>query len=167
MIEHFETAKLFSASGDLDRSVGEEVCVSTWTQVTQKRIDLFAAATGDHQWIHVDQERAKAESPYGGTIAHGFLTLSLLGQFYEAYLSTALPFYDMGLNYGLGKVRFTHPVREGSLVRCRLRLLAAQKIQQGHQLTFGVTIEIDGVDRPACVAESIVRRLSSGAGREA
>lgn len=138
--------------------VGREVCVSDWVTVDQHRIDTFAEATGDRQWIHVDVARAAKESPYGRTIAHGFLTLSLLGQFYEEYLTHALPFCDMGLNYGLNKVRFTAPVREGSRVRARFVLAKVEDVADGLQLTCSITIDIDGEEKPACVVESIVRR---------
>jgi acyl dehydratase len=135
---------------------GKEVFLTDWVTIDQKRIDLFAQATDDFQWIHVDTERAQNFSPYGGTIAHGFLTLSLLGNFYESYLT--LPFTDMGLNYGLNKVRFTNPVRAGSRVRGRFILAKIEDIPGAIQLTFQVTIEIDGEERPACVAESVVRQ---------
>lgn len=136
--------------------VGQEAFVSRWVEISQRHIDLFAQATGDFQWIHVDVARARRESPYGNTIAHGFLTLSLLGQFYEQHLS--LPFCEMGLNYGLNKVRFTHPVPAGSRVRGRFVLAQLQDIDGGLQLTFQVTLEIEGQERPACVAESVVRQ---------
>lgn len=136
--------------------VGQEAFVSRWVEISQRHIDLFAQATGDFQWIHVDLARARRESPYGNTIAHGFLTLSLLGQFYEQHLS--LPFCEMGLNYGLNKVRFTHPVPAGSRVRGRFVLAQLQDIDGGLQLTFQVTLEIEGQERPACVAESVVRQ---------
>jgi acyl dehydratase len=152
-------AVVFASPADVACHIGKEVCVGAWSVVSQTRIDDFARATGDHQWIHVDRERATHESPYGGTIAHGFLTLSLLGQFYEAFLTRALPFCDMGLNYGLNRVRFPHPVRAGSRVRCRMRLDGVEPIDRGLQLTFGVTIELENETRPACVAESVVRRL--------
>jgi acyl dehydratase len=161
MTQQFAAAKRFSSPDELEVHVGEEVFVSDWTRLTQDRINLFADATGDHQWIHVNPARAQAESPFGNTIAHGFFTLSILGQFYEEYLSNSMPFYDMGINYGLNRVRFTHPVIEGSRLRCRLRLEKVEKVVRGHQLTFNVTVEIEGEERPACVAESIVRRLSS------
>jgi acyl dehydratase len=140
-------------------AAGREVCVSDWVVVDQHRIHTFAEATGDHQWIHVDAARAVMESPYGRTIAHGFLTLSLLGQFYEEYLTHALPFCGMGLNYGLNKVRFPAPVRVNRRVRPRFTLAKVDDIAGGLQLTFSITIEIDGEDKPACVAESIVRRM--------
>jgi acyl dehydratase len=136
--------------------VGKPAFVSDWVLITQQHIDLFAQATGDFQWIHVDVERAQKESPYGGTIAHGFLTLSLLGQFYERHMT--LPFCEMGLNYGLNKVRFTSPVPSGSRVRGQFVLAQLEDIAGGLQLTFKVTLEIEGQERPACVAESVVRQ---------
>ena len=153
----------FESPAGVFLATGQEVCVTDWVTIGQDRIDKFAEATGDFQWIHVDAVRARAESPYGGTIAHGFLTLSLLGKFYEDYLIAAMPFYDMGLNYGLNKVRFTQPVPSGSRVRGRFVLAMVDDIQNGLQLTFTVTIDIEGVERPACVAESVVRRNSSDA----
>jgi acyl dehydratase len=108
-----EKAVRFEKPSEVRTAVGKEVCVTDWVTVDQQRIDKFAEATGDFQWIHVDVERAKT-SPYGGTIAHGFLTLSLLGGFYEPYLQHAFPFCDLGLNYGLNKIRFTSPVRSGA-----------------------------------------------------
>ncbi len=138
--------------------VGREVHVSEWLEVEQARIDRFAQATGDFQWIHVDVERAKKESPFGGTIAHGFLTLSLLGKFFESFLPALLPFCDMGINYGLNKVRFTQPVRSGARVRGHYRLDAVQDVDGGVQMVFTATMEIEGGAKPACIAESIVRR---------
>ena len=148
----------FETPASVHAAVGREVCVSDWVDVTQERIDKFAQATGDFQWIHVDVERAASASPYGGTIAHGFLTLSLLGKFYEDYLAAAMPFCDVGVNYGLNRVRFTQPVRSGSRVRARLVLARVEDVPGGLQLTFTVTFEVDGSERPACVAESVVRR---------
>lgn len=136
---------------------GTEVFVTDWMEISQRRIDLFAQATDDFQWIHVDTARAARESPFGGTIAHGFLTLSLLGHFYEQHLT--LPFCDLGLNYGLNRVRFTYPVRAGNRVRGRFTLAKLDDIDGGLQLTFQVVIEIDGEARPACVAESVVRQM--------
>ena len=107
-------ALLFKSPADIHAAVGQEVLVTDWLEVTQARIDAFAEATGDYQWIHVDRERAARESPYGRTIAHGFLTLSLLGQWYEDYMTAAMPFYDLGLNYGLNKVRFTNTCRSAA-----------------------------------------------------
>lgn len=141
---------------ELRQRVGQQVFLTDWVPITQQQIDLFAQATGDFQWIHVDVPRAQRESPFGGTIAHGFLTLSLLGQFYERHLS--LPFCAMGINYGLNRVRFTHPVPAGSRVRGRFVLAQLQDIAGGVQMTFEATVEIDGQTRPACVAESVVRQ---------
>lgn len=148
----------FSSLDEVRATVGQEVCVTDWLAIGQDRIDKFAEATGDYQWIHVDPVRAATASPYGGTIAHGFLTLSLLGKWYEDYLSDAMPFCDIGLNYGLNKVRFTQPVRVGSRVRARFALAKFEAIEGGMQLTYTVTVEIDGVAKPACIAESVVRR---------
>ena len=143
---------------DLLAYQGKDMGTSDWYTVTQEQIDKFADATGDHQWIHVDVERAKS-SPYGGTIAHGFLTLSLLGKFYEDYLSYALPFCDMGINYGLNKVRFTSPVRADSRVQGRFVLSKVEQVAGGLQLTFVVTVAIEGQPKPALIAESLVRRF--------
>lgn len=155
------TAVSFNTLDDVRSHVGQEVFLTDWVTITQKRIDQFAQATGDFQWIHVDAERAGKSSPFGSTIAHGFLTLSLLGKFYEAHLS--LPFCEMGINYGLNKVRFTQPVRVNSRVRGRFVLSKLEDISGGIQLTFNVTMEIDGMDKPACVAESVVRQYFKSA----
>lgn len=152
------TAICFNDPDHLRTHVGHEVCITDWLTVDQQRIDRFAEATGDFQWIHVDAERSAAESPYGATIAHGFLTLALLGKFYEEYLPAALPFCDLGLNYGLNKVRFIYPVRVGSRLRGRFALSGVEAVEGGLQLVFTVTVEIDGEPKPACVAESVVRR---------
>lgn len=141
---------------ELPALVGQEVAVSDWSTITQEQINLFAQATGDHQWIHVDVEKAKA-GPFGAPIAHGFLTLSLLPKFFE----TAFEIRDsrMGVNYGLNKVRFTSPVPVGSRLRGRIKLLACQPIENnGMQMTWQVTVERDGADKPVCVAESLTRR---------
>lgn len=155
------TATPLNTLDDVRSRVGQEVFLTEWVTITQERIDQFAQATGDFQWIHVDSERAAKSSPFGCTIAHGFLTLSLLGKFYEAHLS--LPFCEMGINYGLNKVRFTQPVRVNSQVRGRFILAKLEDLSGGIQLTFKVTIEIDGLDKPACVAESVVRQYFKSA----
>lgn len=157
------TSVHFKHLDELPAHVGAEVHITPWETLTQERINLFAQATGDFQWIHVDEARAARSSPYGGTIAHGFLTLSLLGRFYEDYLPQALPFCDMGVNYGLNKVRFTHPVRANDAVRGRFVLTEVTPVPGGVQMTFRVTVEIQGKDKPACVAESVVRRLTGAA----
>ena len=140
---------------ELRALAGAEVAVSDWIEISQQRVDTFAAATGDHQWIHVDAERCKRESPFGGTIAHGFLTLALLPALLEGAL--ALPFVKMGLNYGLNKVRFTAPVPVGSRLRARMTLQAVEDIEGGAQLAWNVVVEMEGGARPACVAEFLVR----------
>jgi acyl dehydratase len=135
--------------------VGEEVGLSPWVEVGQERIDTFAEAIDDPQWIHVDPERAKS-SPFGGTIAHGFLTLSLLSHLSERTFS----FSDrrMGVNYGLNRVRFTSPVKSGSRVRARFTLANYEPIDgNGVQVTWNTVVEIEGSDRPALVAEWIGR----------
>lgn len=135
--------------------VGQEVAVSDWIEITQERIDVFADATGDHQWIHTDAARSRNESPFGGTVAHGFLSLSLL----PMLMDQALVILDvrMGLNYGLNKVRFPSPVPVGSRLRGRMTLLSADDIAGGAQLIWQVAVEREGSDKPVCVAESIVR----------
>ena len=148
--------KTFETLAELAQHVGEEVAVSDWLSITQEQVNLFAQATGDHQWIHVDVERAK-KGPFGGPIAHGFLTLSLLPKLIESSIEVRES--RMGVNYGLNKVRFTSPVPVGSRVRSRAKLLEAKPIDNnGFQLTWTITIEIEGSDKPACVAESINRR---------
>ena len=145
----------FERLDDLRACVGEEIGVSDWVTIDQQRIDLFAQATGDHQWIHVDPVRA-AKGPFGTTIAHGFLTLSLIPEF--AAGAFELGDSQMGVNYGLNKVRFTAPVPVGSRLRGRFRLLAVDDIDGGAQLTTEVTIEREGQAKPVCVAESLARR---------
>jgi acyl dehydratase len=142
---------------DLDHRVGQELAVSPWVEVTQDRIDEFARATGDFQWIHVDRERA-SQSPFGGTIAHGFLTLSMLPLLTEA--SFTISDRKMGINYGLNKVRFTSPVPSGSRIRGRFTLTKLDKIEGGVQTTFSVVIEREGGDKPVMIAESITRHFA-------
>jgi len=140
---------------ELESRVGQEVGVSPWIQVTQERIDGFAKAIEDFQWIHVDRERAKA-SPFGGTIAHGFLTLSLLSHLSEMTFSYAGR--RMGVNYGLNRVRFTAPVPSGSRVRARFTLGKYEKLDgNGVQLTWNTVVEIEGSAKPALVAEWVGR----------
>ena len=147
--------KTFERLTDLRPLVGEEIGVSEWIAIDQDRIDGFAAATGDHQWIHVDPVRAAA-GPFGTPVAHGFLTLSLLPEMG----ATAFAVGDtrMGVNYGLNRVRFTAPVPVNSRLRGRFKLLAYEPIEGGAQLTMVVTMEREGADKPVCVAESLSRR---------
>ena len=154
--QSLDAGSFVNSLGELRTLAGQEVFVTDWVQLSQRHIDLFAEASGDFQWIHVDVARAQKESPYGNTIAHGFLTLSLLGQFYAKHVS--LPFCDMGLNYGLNKVRFTSPVVAGSRLRGRFVLARLDDIAGGVQLTFAVTLEVEGQERPALVAESVIRQ---------
>ena len=148
--------KTFQTLQDLAACVGQEVAVSDWITVTQQQIDQFAEATGDHQWIHVDVERAKA-GPFGAPIAHGFLTLSLLPRLLESAIEVVES--RMGVNYGLNRVRFMSPVRVGSRLRGRMKLLACDPIDDGGmQMTWQTTIELEGAPKPACVVESIARR---------
>ncbi|WP_372658410.1 MaoC family dehydratase [Hydrogenophaga sp.] len=148
--------KTFETLADLAACVGQEVAVSDWLTITQERVNQFAEATGDLQWIHVDVEKARA-GPFGGPIAHGFLTLSLLPAFFDSALAVRQS--RMGVNYGLNKVRFTSPVPVGSRLRARLTLLAATPIESdGLQLTWSTVVEREGADKPVCVAESLVRR---------
>jgi acyl dehydratase len=142
--------------GRLKDWVGKEVAVTDWMTVTQKHIDEFADATGDDQWIHVDRERAARESPYGVTVAHGFLTLSLLPRFFKE--AVEIEGARMGINYGLNRVRFTGPVPAGSRVRARFRLASAEDIEQGVQMAWNVTVDLEGADKPVLVAEWITRR---------
>ena len=147
---------VFERLADLQPLVGQEIAISDWVTISQERINQFAEATGDHQWIHVDVERAK-NSPFKSTIAHGFLTLSLIPCFSEP--SIKVKSIKMGVNYGLNKVRFTNPVKVNSRVRGRFVLKAFDPIEGGAQVTMNVTVEIEGQDKPACVAESISRRF--------
>ena len=143
---------------ELAALAGQEVAVSDWITITQEQVNLFAQATGAHQWIHVDVARAKA-GPFGGPIAHGFLTLSLLPRFFESTFEIANS--RMGVNYGLNKVRFTSPVPVGSRLRARMKLLSLTPIDNnGSQMAWEVTVEIEGQDKPACIAESLSRRYS-------
>ena len=141
----------------LQERVGQSLGSSPWVTVDQRRIDLFAEATGDHQWIHTDAERAAA-GPFGSTIAHGFLTLSLLPEL--AAKAMVVDDVKMGVNYGLNRVRFTAPLPSGSRVRGHLRLKAYEPIEGGAQLTLEVTIEREGWSKPVCVAEALSRRYT-------
>src|SRR5688500_2912217 len=150
--------RIFDSLAELPPLVGQEVAVSDWVTITQQQVNLFAEATGDHQWIHVDVERAKA-GPFGAPIAHGFLTLSLLPRCFESALDVRG--VRMGVNYGLNRVRFTAPVPVGSRLRATLKLLDCQDIpDNGMQMTWLVTVQREGSDKPVCVAESLTRRYA-------
>jgi acyl dehydratase len=147
-----------SGLGELKAMAGEDLGHSSWLEITQERVDAFADATGDHQWIHVDAERA-AQGPFGGTIAHGYLTLSLVIPLFSELL--AVQGTRMGINYGLEKVRFPNPVRVGSRIRLAAKVVTVDDVPgDGVQMTLDFTVEIEGQDKPACVAESVVLLLS-------
>ncbi|MDQ2852662.1 MAG: MaoC family dehydratase [Actinomycetota bacterium] len=144
--------RTFNGLDELEAVVGEELGVSEWHTVTQEQVNTFADATGDHQWIHVDVEKAK-QGPFGGTIAHGYLTLSLIpSMVWEIYTVQGL---SMGINYGSNKVRFPTPVPVGSRVRASARLTALNRGASGTQSVVTVTVELEGSDKPACVAETV------------
>ncbi len=142
-----------AAIDDIQAKIGEEIGVGEWLEITQDRIDAFAEATNDHQWIHVDADRAAA-GPFGKTIAHGFLTLSLL---VDLAPTLDVPGVRMGINYGLDRVRFISPVIVGSRIRARAKLASADEVAGGVQLKSEVTIELEGSEKPACVAETLSR----------
>jgi acyl dehydratase len=142
---------------DLAALVGQPIGSSDWVVIDQERINRFADATGDHQWIHIDVERARA-GPFGAPIAHGFLTLSLLPMLFESGFK--VDDVKMGVNYGLNRVRFIHPVRVGSRLRAHFKLVSYEALEGGAQLTVEATIEIEGQSKPACVAESVSRRYT-------
>jgi acyl dehydratase len=153
--------RVFSTFEQLEEVVGQEIGVTDWVQITQQRVNDFADATGDHQWIHVDVERAKT-GPFGGTIAHGYLTLSLVPWLGSMLFSLQTP--GAKLNYGVNKVRFPTPVPVGSRIRARVSINAITDIPAGRQLTVGHVIEIEDEDgeatsKPACVAETVVLLL--------
>jgi acyl dehydratase len=139
---------------ELPGAIGREFTGEEWLEVTQEQIDQFAAATGDHQWIHVDRERA-ADGPYGRTIAHGFLTLALMVPLSNQAVQVTGA--RMGVNYGLDRVRFITPVPVGSRLRAKVAFTALHEVEGGYQLSRTVTIELEGAQKPACVAESLVR----------
>jgi acyl dehydratase len=147
--------RTFQVLSELPPLIGQELAVSEWVTITQEQVNLFARATGDHQWIHVDVARA-SEGPFGAPIAHGFLTLSLLPRFFES--SIRIEQTRMGVNYGLNKVRFIAPVPVGSRLRARMKLLACDPIDNsGMQMTWEVITEREGAAKPVCIAESIAR----------
>ena len=140
--------------------VGQELAVTEWFKVTQERIQQFADATLDHQWIHVDVERARRESPFKAPIAHGFLTLSLLPHFMHEAIEIKQG-VRMGVNYGLNRVRFVSPVRAGSNIRARITLISIKDVSlNAVEVVFNATIEVEGGDKPCCVAEWVARYYS-------
>jgi acyl dehydratase len=148
--------RTFTTVDQLTEAVGEDLGTTEWLEVTQERVDAFADATGDHQWIHVDVDRAK-EGPFGGTIAHGYLTLSLIPQFSPQLFELDTP--GAKLNYGVNKVRFPNPVKVGSRIRATAQILDVGDVPAGKQMVTKYVVEIDGEDKPACVAETVVLLL--------
>jgi acyl dehydratase len=136
--------------------VGQHLGYSDWVEITQDRVDTFAEATGDHQWIHVDPERAK-DGPFGGTIAHGYLTMSLSPVLLPQIVTVTG--FSMALNYGLDKLRFPSPVPVGSKLRLSAKLLAVDDVKGGVQTTYELTYQVDGSEKPACVAQAVYRWL--------
>ena len=155
MTEPASTPVRFVTLASLADKVGQALTTSAWVTIDQQRINLFAQATGDHQWIHTDPVRA-AQGPFGTTIAHGFLTLSLLPELAEKAM--VIDDVTMGINYGLNKVRFPAPVPAGSRVRARLTIAAIDDIAGGAQILWAVVVEREGGDKPVCVAEFLMRR---------
>ena len=148
--------RIISGIEELKSLVGEEIGASDWAEVTQSRINAFADATEDHQWIHLDSERAKTDSPFGTTIAHGFLTLSLL-PYLAAQAYKVQGDFKMGINYGLNRLRFISPVPSGSRVRARFTLQSVEDVPSGVQLAVVATVDIEGGQKPALVAEWLMR----------
>jgi len=145
----------FTDIDSIKKAVGTEVAVSDWHQVTQEQINIFADATGDHQWIHIDPVRAAKESPYGTTIAHGFLTLSLVAKFSGECLRNNTT--KMAINYGANKVRFPAPVKVNSRIRAKFVLDTMEEIAGGVQVQWAVTLEIENQEKPACIAQTLTR----------
>jgi acyl dehydratase len=148
--------RTFTTTDEVSAAVGEDLGTTDWLEITQERVDAFADATGDHQWIHVDVERATA-GPFGGTIAHGYLTLSLIPQFTPQLFELETP--GAKLNYGVNKVRFPHPVRVGSRIRATAQVVDVSDVPAGKQMVTRYTVEIEGEAKPACVAETVVLLL--------
>ena len=145
----------------LQRQLGQEIHLGPWLKIDQQRIDSFAKVTGDQQWIHTDPQRAASESPYGTTVAHGYLTLSLLPFLTESnhpdFFSNNYPGMKYRVNYGLNKVRFPAPVKVGANIRARTEIVAAQEIKGAVQITYQIRVEIEGEEKPACSAEFLAR----------
>jgi acyl dehydratase len=149
--------RTFTTFEQLSEAVGEDLGTTGWLEMTQDRVDAFADATDDHQWIHVDVERARA-GPFGGTIAHGYLTLSLIPHFIPELFSLETP--GPRLNYGINKARFPHPVKVGDRIRARAEFVSVVDVAAGKQLVTRYTVEIDGQAKPACVAETVALLLA-------
>jgi acyl dehydratase len=149
--------RILDSTDSLKDLVGQELAVTDWFQVTQERIQQFADATLDHQWIHVDVERARRESPFRATIAHGFLTLSLLPHFMHEAIQIRQG-VRLGVNYGLNRVRFVSPVRAGANIRARITLQSIKDVAPNAvEVIFNATVEVEGSEKPGCVAEWVAR----------
>ncbi len=148
----------FATLDELAGATGRHLGWTDWVDISQERVNLFADATGDHQWIHVDVERATAESPFGGPIAHGYLTLALSNLFLPQLLDVRGA--SAGINYGTGRVRFPSPVPVGSRIRGGAEIVAVEEIPGGLQTTITITVQVEGQDKPACVVESLSRWLA-------
>lgn len=146
---------IFYSKEELQSRVGTEVAISPWLEISQPMIQAFADSTIDHQWIHIDSIRAKKESPYGTTIAHGFLTLSLIPYFLESCME--FPLAKRAINYGLNKVRFPSAVNSGSRIRGRFFIQEITEIEGGIQVEWKISLEVEGIEKPACVADMLIR----------
>jgi acyl dehydratase len=146
---------IFHTKEELQSRVGSEVAISPWLEISQSMIQAFADSTIDHQWIHIDSIRAKKESPYGTTIAHGFLTLSLIPYFLESCME--FPLAKSAINYGLNKVRFPSAVNSGSRIRGRFFIQEIAEIEGGIQVEWKIILEVEGIEKPACVADMLIR----------
>ena len=151
--------KILDNPQDLKTLIGQELAPTGWFTVTQDRINKFAEATEDHQWIHLDEPRAKKESPFGATIAHGFLTLSLVSHFMKQAVEVKSG-VRLAVNYGLNKVRFPAPVKSGAKIRAKIKVESAKELPDCIEAIFAVTIEAEHAQKPSCVAECIVRYYS-------
>ena len=148
--------RTFTSTDELEAAIGEDLGATDWIEIDQQRVNLFADATDDHQWIHVDEERASG-GPFGGTIAHGYLTLALIPWLSSQIFAMETP--GARLNYGLNKVRFPMPVKVGARIRGRASIVGLTDVPAGKQLTVAYTIEVEGESKPACVAETVVLLL--------
>jgi acyl dehydratase len=149
---------IFQSITEVKSLIGQEVAISDWICIPQSQIQAFADTTNDHQWIHLDIDRARRESPYGTTIAHGFLTVSLIPSFLKSCIQ--YPFVKTSINYGLNKVRFPAPVKVDSFIRGRFQILNMNEIEGGVQIEWLITIEIQGIEKPACIANMLIRLYS-------
>lgn len=157
-VDEVTAPTVLDGATSLRAAVGRDLGVSAWLTIDQDRIDAFADATGDHQWIHVDPQRAAAQGPFGSTVAHGYLTQSLTNHLVPQVLQ--VEGFAMGVNYGTDKVRFPAPVPVGSRVRCRVAIVAVDDVAGGVQVRTRITVELEGSDRPACVVEALSRFLT-------